>query len=935
MQVSVGTNAVWAVSNDNRVWFRKGVRSARGGHMSDELARGAGWVEMVGNMSYVSITDNDQVWAIGNDDRQIYCRVGIIPTELTGKKWKPLSAPVQVASSNTESDDGANHSSVESNENRVSSTPSAPALNASDDENGTNKSTIIDSGNEVDQSRRSIPAWGPINSAGSLLAKEVNPEVDDRGLESVPLHEKQDDSNSEDVNNSCWICISAGGLNVDPASLPDWFLEGDSSKVISAPWRTKILNDLKIAHSKSTENFEHYELAVETKSWISNGKCKVCLQGWQNFEDCTIELEWIGCKTGVLDFGTFSILSLDRSSTRAQLSLNEITCVMNISGPGNPCLALHTIYSTRLKISPLQLQFTSDTQFAEWLANFSSVCAQLHNAQGSPSCSSVWATTALGDVYVFDPITLESKQLKDSLFYKEFDVKGKSVPLALPLLNSFPPGSKLIVEGMPLEDDPNRFAIDLECGGSRNIALHLNPRLRERVFVRNSKKNGDWGEEDRDGPQLFAPGAEFKLQIECQEEGFKILLCEMPITYFEHRMNPEGITELRISGDVVVSEVTYATPSAILEQEELYWRQIGGHLDVVETCASGVTWGLGLNKVPWVYTGGWGGAFLGGLELTNTNIHSMEDTYHYYVYENQRWNPFGGYTTHGLPTDRPMWSDETGCEKKSFETTKLPNRHWQWVTDWCIDYDTPGGTDKDGWQYAIDFPATYHPQNCLTDTVRRRRWYRTCKLQSTGPWLEVGNTKLQDVSLFYNEGTQCTYVWGVAVYGDTLFRHNVSPKNPMGSSWEHIPNDQALTNISCGSNNQVWAIGRSGCAFWRIGINSSNPIGDMWEAVEAPNGCQLTKVTVGKCGIWVLNSSGSIYVRKEVTPVFPEGTHWQQVENTSDGNFIDISADRSEVWAVTESKSVYLRSGITSDNPAGSLWIPDYVLTGSTFLLEV
>lgn len=52
---------------------------------------------------------------------------------------------------------------------------------------------------------------------------------------------------------------------------------------------------------------------------------------------------------------------------------------------------------------------------------------------------------------------------------------------------------------------------------------------------------------------------------------------------------------------------------AILEQEELYWRQIGGHLDVVETCASGVTWGLGLNKVPWVYTGGWGGAFLGGM----------------------------------------------------------------------------------------------------------------------------------------------------------------------------------------------------------------------------------------------------------------------------------------------------------------------------------
>lgn len=64
-RVSIGTNSVWAITNDQRVWFRKGVKgSTAEGGTSDELARGSGWVEMVGEMSMVSVTSNDQVWTI-------------------------------------------------------------------------------------------------------------------------------------------------------------------------------------------------------------------------------------------------------------------------------------------------------------------------------------------------------------------------------------------------------------------------------------------------------------------------------------------------------------------------------------------------------------------------------------------------------------------------------------------------------------------------------------------------------------------------------------------------------------------------------------------------------------------------------------------------------------------------------------------------------
>lgn len=51
----------------------------------------------------------------------------------------------------------------------------------------------------------------------------------------------------------------------------------------------------------------------------------------------------------------------------------------------------------------------------------------------------------------------------------------------------------------------------------------------------------------------------------------------------------------------------------IVEPSTVFWRQIGGHLKKVETCSVGVTWGVGYDNTAWVYTGGWGGAFLKGI----------------------------------------------------------------------------------------------------------------------------------------------------------------------------------------------------------------------------------------------------------------------------------------------------------------------------------
>lgn len=70
------------------------------------------------------------------------------------------------------------------------------------------------------------------------------------------------------------------------------------------------------------------------------------------------------------------------------------------------------------------------------------------------------------------------------------------------------------------------------------------------------------------------------------------------------------------------------------------------------------------------------------------------------------------------------------------------------ISDWIVDFHTPGGVDRDGWQYATDFPAQYHGKKQFTDYVRRRRWFRRCQLTTSGPWQELGNTKLVDISLY-------------------------------------------------------------------------------------------------------------------------------------------------------------------------------------------
>lgn len=89
--------------------------------------------------------------------------------------------------------------------------------------------------------------------------------------------------------------------------------------------------------------------------------------------------------------------------------------------------------------------------------------------------------------------------------------------------------------------------------------------------------------------------------------------------------------------------------------------------------------------------------------------------------------------------------------------------------------------------------------------------FRKCRLTTSGPWHEIGNTKIIDVSLLYDEHTEYFKMWAIANNGDALYRRGVSKLSPAGSSWEHITaNNQPLVSIGLSKATGVWAIGRNG-----------------------------------------------------------------------------------------------------------------------------
>lgn len=610
VQVSVGTNAVWCVTSDNHVWFRRGVKGELSG-ISEDAALGSGWVEMVGNMSNVAVAPNDQVFAVGSENRSIYFRSGVTESDLTGKKWRQIQCPMQLSracsmasvnsrNSGSTGSPNSRHKSLSSllkgqvaysvergrveeaslidEQSRSAPThnlkhkpelwkkPLSPpegaaslghkrleeadedSLDRADSEEQMAFSAPIPEIHEVrprQSSSRHRRSWSPMRTMGSVVGTEAIAEGDTAGVYQSDHSRDSGVFGEDDVDlaggdsqywqecDMVWSVCSAGAVVVDVNALPNWFNESAvavGQHELTEPWRLKIVQAL--AHNANKvngmEQREKFELAVDTSSWVKTGEGKMAKLNGQ-FEDCLIELEWVSAgAANELDSGTLTILNPDGVTTKMQFSLSEVTAVMCVSEPGAPRLAIH---SPRLggTSAVIKLQFSGDTDMEDWLSHLTSVCCKINGISGRPSKQSVWATTNLGDVFVFDPESLKKQQeLKNGddgddkrprKYVQEYDLNVTETPYLVNLPNGMGAGSEITVTGC-IYDDADYVRFDLQSHptiklrqSQRHVQLHLNPRFNEREIVLNNMEASEWQTEIRETRMVFKPGHEFKLRI--------------------------------------------------------------------------------------------------------------------------------------------------------------------------------------------------------------------------------------------------------------------------------------------------------------------------------------------------------------------------------------------------------------------------------------
>jgi len=1044
--VAVGTAIVWGVTRGGCVWFRQGVRSDCGGE-TEQLAKGTKWIQMVGEVNMLCVGHGDQLLAVGDADRPVLVRTGVSASDLSGKTWRPITAPVNGMSSfapfrrRLESE-RSNSSSYKEQVSITSSNSKDPECSSllniasSSCSGGDSKIDAAEIGEKmlVETEKRMVgmavgsvinatvgrvPLAGPLlaGAVGGAVMEEINKNrviegvnqmgkdvvgaKDDVGMtksddqflpcKANPLKDSvittevslADDPPDLDIEESIyastmeslepsgrlvldwedqyegpdwghdsdpvWVWVTLGGCQLDHVPQA-WLVESTKSvqsfSVEEEPWRRDIL--LKLSKNNKVvdgEQFKDYESAIESSSWVKKGLVRVNTGGSRSrWEQAVMELEQCGTKEGQVDFGTLSLFG-NKTSIKEHLSLSELTCVSICSEKSSPQLAVHTPART-VKLQPILIKFSSDAELYDWHADLVAGMNCVHGTASRPGIGSVYSVTGRGEVMVFDPqaakhVGEEENSVVGSQYSQEIPVEGRQTPLVEKLTNGFGPGSALYAE-MTIGEACDSFSLNLQCGkigaATNDISLHFNPRLNSNHIVLNSYDNlsGTWGFEEKQplvvmmeqgsAIRAFTPGQTVQLVIKAEPSRFEIFVNGVKFAAFKYRIRAENVTHFKMTGDVSIGKVIYSSRTAIIPPSEMYWRTLGGgHLLQVESCPLGVVWGLGYDSSPWVYTGGWGGATFKGPGTSQGNIHPMHDQKYFYIYENQRWNPLTGFSSSGLPTDRHMWSDKSGAHPASKEGVRLPGGGWAWTGDWVVDHHTPGGTDRDGWQFATDFPASYHPTSTFTDYVRRRRWARRCRLVTSGPWVELGTTKLLDISLqpyTCGEGGEIK-CWAVATNGEALYRMGVTRDCPAGVGWSHVRSDTLFQGVTVGADGNVWLVSSEGQVYLRQGVAEGSPAGQVWIQLSNPDpATKFRCVEGGRAGLWAVDTSCKLWIRRGLSVQFPEGTCWGHVCS----NVRSVSCgDTGDLWAVVDECNgvngvLARRGGVTPSNPGGEEW---------------
>ncbi|KAM6405261.1 galectin-8 isoform 3-T5 [Pluvialis apricaria] len=139
---------------------------------------------------------------------------------------------------------------------------------------------------------------------------------------------------------------------------------------------------------------------------------------------------------------------------------------------------------------------------------------------------------------------------------KTIDFVSNEVPYVGKLDAALRPGCTVAIKG-EVKKNPKSFTINLKSSDSKDIALHLNPRMKNKVFVRNSYLHDSWGEEEKEVANFpFSPGMYFELIILCDAHQFKVAVNGVHTLEYKHRFKQlEKINIVEIMGDIQLLDV--------------------------------------------------------------------------------------------------------------------------------------------------------------------------------------------------------------------------------------------------------------------------------------------------------------------------------------------------------------------------------------------
>ncbi|KAM6992845.1 galectin-8 [Tautogolabrus adspersus] len=136
------------------------------------------------------------------------------------------------------------------------------------------------------------------------------------------------------------------------------------------------------------------------------------------------------------------------------------------------------------------------------------------------------------------------------------DAHANSVPFRGELLKGLKVGRSITIKG-ETNLNADSFVVDLRPSGGNDIALHLNPRVKKGVLVRNSFLSECWGPEETKLDSFpFGAGQYFEMIILCDPRQFKVAVNGLHQLDYKHRVQDlSRITQLEVRGDVRLLDV--------------------------------------------------------------------------------------------------------------------------------------------------------------------------------------------------------------------------------------------------------------------------------------------------------------------------------------------------------------------------------------------